>query len=53
MVKIFFTPSSKCKRYVCVLELSEIFSKWWERMIGYGFTDNVDYTPYQKVHPPK
>lgn len=20
-------------------------------MIGYGFTDNVDYTPYQKVHP--
>jgi len=33
------------------LELSERFSKWWERMIGYGFTDNVDYTPYQKVHP--
>lgn len=20
-------------------------------MIGYGFTVNVDYTPYQKVHP--
>lgn len=33
------------------LELEERFSKWFERMIGYGFTDGLDYTPYQKVHP--
>lgn len=33
------------------LELSERFSKWWDRMIGYGFEENIDYTPYQKVHP--
>lgn len=30
------------------LELSERFSKWWDRMIGYGFTDGVDYTRVQK-----
>lgn len=34
-----------------VLEGSERFSKWWERMISYGFEENKDYTPYQKVHP--
>lgn len=33
------------------LESAERFSKWWDRMIGYGFEENVDYTPYQKVHP--
>ena len=33
------------------LELSERFSKWWDRMIGYGFVEGTDYTPYQKVHP--
>lgn len=33
------------------LELSERFSKWWDRMISYGFVDGVDFTPYQKVHP--
>ena len=33
------------------LESSERFSKWWERMVGYGFEENKDYTPYQKVHP--
>lgn len=33
------------------LEGSERFSKWWERMISYGFEENKDYTPYQKVHP--
>lgn len=30
------------------LELSERFSKWWDRMISYGFTDGVDYTRVQK-----
>lgn len=33
------------------LEGSERFSKWWERMVSYGFEENKDYTPYQKVHP--
>lgn len=33
------------------LELSERFSKWWDRMIDYGFVEGIDYTPYQKVHP--
>lgn len=33
------------------LELEERFSKWFDRMIGYGFIENEDYTPYQKVHP--
>ena len=33
------------------LESSERFSKWWERMVGYGFEENKDYPLYQKVHP--
>lgn len=33
------------------LESSERYSKWFERMLGYGFTEGIDYTPYQKVHP--
>lgn len=33
------------------LEVAERFSKWWERMIGYGFENGIDYTPYQMVHP--
>lgn len=33
------------------IELSERFSKWWERMVSYGFIEGVDYSPYQKVHP--
>lgn len=30
---------------------NERLSKWFDRMIGYGFEEGVDYTPYQKVHP--
>ena len=33
------------------LESNERYSKWFERMLGYGFTLGIDYTPYQKVHP--
>ncbi|RXZ69825.1 oxidoreductase [Fusobacterium necrophorum] len=33
------------------LELSERYSKWWDRMISYGFKEGKDYTPYQMVHP--
>ena len=29
----------------------ERFSKWFERMVSYGFEDGIDYTPYQMVHP--
>lgn len=33
------------------LKIIERYSKWFERMSRYGFEINVDYTPYQKVHP--
>lgn len=33
------------------VESKERFSKWWDRMLSYGFVEGVDYTPYQKVHP--
>lgn len=33
------------------LKLSERYSKWFERMCGYGFVNKEDYTPYQTVHP--
>lgn len=33
------------------LEAKERYSKWFDRMIGYGFVEGIDYTPYQKVHP--
>lgn len=29
----------------------ERFSKWFERMVSYGFEEGIDYTPYQMVHP--
>lgn len=33
------------------LNVSERYSRWWDRMIGYGFDEGSDYTPYQMVHP--
>lgn len=33
------------------LNLVERYSKWFNRMCGYGFEDGRDYTPYQMVHP--
>lgn len=33
------------------LEVSERFSRWFERMCSYGLIINIDYTPYQNVHP--
>ena len=33
------------------LESKERFSKWFDKMLGYGFEINEDYTPYQMVHP--
>ena len=33
------------------LNLSERYSKWFDRMCGYGFETGTDYTPYQMVHP--
>ncbi len=34
-----------------VLESKERFSKWFERMLSYGFTSGQEYTSYQMVHP--
>ena len=33
------------------LKAAERYSKWFDRMSGYGFESGLDYTPYQKVHP--
>lgn len=33
------------------LESKERFSKWFDKMTGYGLVEGVDYTPYQMVHP--
>ena len=33
------------------LESKERFSKWFEKAVGYGFVEGIDYTPYQMVHP--
>lgn len=33
------------------LEINERFSRWFDRMCTYGLIENVDYTPYQNVHP--
>lgn len=33
------------------LGINERFSKWFSRMLQYGFEKITDYTPYQKVHP--
>lgn len=33
------------------LGIEERYSKWFDRMAGYGFETDADYTPYQTVHP--
>lgn len=33
------------------LDIQERYSKWFDRMKEYGFTEGIDYTPYQMVHP--
>lgn len=33
------------------LDSKERFSKWWGKVMQYDFIENVDYTPYQMVHP--
>jgi anti-repressor protein len=33
------------------LEVKERFSRFMERNFEYGFIENIDYTPYQNVHP--
>ena len=33
------------------LGVTERYSKWFDRMAGYGFACDTDYTPYQTVHP--
>lgn len=29
----------------------ERFSKWFDKMVDFGFVEHEDYTPYQMVHP--
>ena len=33
------------------LDSKERFSKWFDKMVDYGFEEGIDYTPYQMVHP--
>lgn len=33
------------------LYITERYSRWFDRMAGYGFVEGKDYTPYQMVHP--
>lgn len=33
------------------LQSKERFSKWFEKVLEYGFEEGQDYTPYQMVHP--
>jgi phage anti-repressor protein len=33
------------------LESKERFSRWFERMLEFGFENEIDFTPYQNVHP--
>ncbi len=33
------------------LQVKERFSRFMERNLEYGFQNNIDYTPYQNVHP--
>lgn len=44
-------PTVSARDLHSFLESNERFSKWFERMVTYGFQSNIDYTPYQKVHP--
>lgn len=34
-----------------MLDSKERFSKWFDKMLSYGFENGVDYTVYQMVHP--
>ncbi|BCK01642.1 phage antirepressor KilAC domain-containing protein [Anaerocolumna chitinilytica] len=44
-------PTVSARELYETLDLEERFSKWFERMTGYGFEEGKDYTPYQMVHP--
>ena len=42
---------SSARELHAYMDVSERFSRWIDRMFGYGFIEGVDYTPYQTVHP--
>ncbi|MDL2254226.1 phage antirepressor KilAC domain-containing protein [Ruminococcaceae bacterium OttesenSCG-928-I18] len=44
-------PTVSARELYAFLGLQERYSKWFERMVEYGFNQSVDYTPYQTVHP--
>ena len=55
IVPVYTTDDGKCivlgRELHAGLRLAERYSKWFERMCGYGFAEGSDYTPYQMVHP--
>ena len=55
LIKINETEGKKTvsarELYSGLIEGAERFSKWWNRMISYGYVEGVDYSrAYQKVH---
>lgn len=54
LIKISYqneSPTVSGRELHKALEVSERYSKWFDRMCEYGFSVNADYTPYQMVHP--
>lgn len=51
LIKIYQGNVISARELHAFFQLRERFSRWFERMLSYGFDENVDYTPYQKVHP--
>lgn len=44
-------PTVSARELYGFLEVQERYSKWFDRMAEYGFSNGIDYTPYQMVHP--
>ncbi|MEM1136182.1 MAG: antA/AntB antirepressor family protein [Bacteroidota bacterium] len=51
LIKIYQGNVISARELYEFFQLRERFSRWFDRMMQYGFTEGEDYTPYQKVHP--
>jgi anti-repressor protein len=54
LIKVTYSedaPTVSARELHEFLEIQERYSKWFDRMSEYGFALDMDYTPYQKVHP--
>ncbi len=51
LIKIYQGKVVSARELHSFFESKERFSKWFDRMLSYGFEKGRDYTPYQKVHP--